>query len=203
MKLHVSMTSPYVRKPRMLLRETGLDARVAEIPETVSPVEPNAQVAALNPLGKIPCLERPEGPALFDSRVICRYLDTLHDGAKFYPAGDRVWTTLTLEALADGMMDALVLCRYEVVLRPEAARSQSWVDGQMLKVRRGLDALESQWLAHLNGPLDAGGLAVGVMLGYVDYRYADLRWRDGRPGLAAWHADFAARPSYAATTPPA
>lgn len=203
MKLYASHTSPYVRKVRMMLLETGLDDRVEQVEVSGTPTAPNPAVAAANPLGKIPCLERPDGPAIFDSRVICRYLDTLHAGRKFYPHGPAEWTAATLEALADGILDAAVLCRYEAVLRPAELQFQPWVDAQMLKITRSLDALETLWIAHLDGPLDAGGLATGVALGYLDFRYAALDWRAARPKLARWHEGFAALPSYAATTPPA
>ncbi len=201
MKLLYSTTSPYVRKVVVLLRETGLLDRVALVAAPGSPVAPNAETIALNPLGKIPCLERPDGPAIYDSRVICRYLDGLHDGPRLYPEGPGLISTLTLEALADGALDAGVLALYEVRIRPEAARYQPWIDGQRAKMLRALDALEAQWTAHLAGPMDAGAIAVGCMLGWFDFRYGDLDWRAGRPRLAAWEAGIAARDSFRATVP--
>ena len=203
MKLYSSPTSPYVRKVRMLLIETGLDDRVEQVAIATTPIAPDAAIAAANPLGKIPCLERPDGPAIFDSRVICRYLDSLHPGRKFYPRGPAEWTAATLEALADGMLDAAVIALYESRLRPAEAQFQPWVDAQILKITRSLDALETLWIAHLGGPLDAGGLATGVALGYLDFRYGALDWRATRPKLAAWHEGFAALDSYRATMPPA
>jgi glutathione S-transferase len=200
-RLLYSPTSPYVRKVAVTLIETGLDARVERVAAPGSPVAPNATTTALNPLGKIPCLERPDAPALYDSRVICRYLDSLHDGRKLYPDGAALFSTLTLEALADGALDAGVLRLYEARLRPEDRRFAPWDEGQRLKMTRALDALEAQWTAHLAGPLDAGAIAVGCMLGWFDFRFADLDWRAGRPRLAAWEAGIAARPSFAATVP--
>jgi glutathione S-transferase len=134
--------------------------------------------------------------------VICRYLDSLHQGRKFYPEGAGLWTSLTLEALGDGVLDAAVLMIYEARLRPEALRFAPWVDAQTLKIARALDALEARWIAHLQGPLDAGGLCVGVALGYLDFRFAEIAWRGGRPLLAEWHKGFAALPSFRATMPP-
>jgi glutathione S-transferase len=154
---------------------------------------------ALNPLGKIPALARDDGPALYDSRVICRYLDDRAQ-AGLYPAS-RLWDVLTLEATADGIMDAAVLIIYESRVRPEDHRFAPWVDGQWTKIDRSLDALEQRWLSHLHGPLDMGQIAVGAALGYLDFRHDERGWRNGRPGLAAWEAVFAERPSMVATRP--
>lgn len=201
MKLHHSPTSPYVRKVMMVLHETGQLERVALITGANSPVAPNPQTVAANPLGKVPCMERPDGPALFDSRVICRYLDSLHDGHRLYPAGPAQWTTLTLEALGDGIIDAGLAAIYEIRMHEPDKRAQNFLDGQRLKIARACDALEGKWLSHLAGPLDAGAIAVAAALGYVDFRFPDLNWREGRPGLAAWAARFAERASFAATVP--
>jgi glutathione S-transferase len=201
MKLLHSPTSPYVRKVLMLLHETGLLDRVAIETVASTPLAENPGLTAANPLGRIPCLLREDGPAVFDSRVICRYLDSLHGGAKFYPEGPSLWTTLTLEALADGMLDSAVSGMYERRLRPEAIQFGPWIEAQKGKIGRALDALESQWIAHLEGPADAGALATAATLGYLDLRYPDMGWREGRPRLAAWHARMAERPSYAATAP--
>ncbi len=202
MKLYHAPTSPYVRKVMILLHETGLLDRVEIVDGGGSPVSPNPATVAANPLGKVPCLERGDGPAIFDSRVICRYVDSLHGGHKFYPAGAALWSTLTLEALADGILDAGILMVYEARLRPEEIRFAPWVDAQRLKITRSIDALENNWLAHLSGPVDAGAVAVACALGYMDLRFADLGWRKTSPKLAAWHARFAERPSYVATVPP-
>jgi glutathione S-transferase len=201
MKLHHSPTSPYVRKVMIVLREAGLLDRVALVPHASTPLAEDPTLVAAAPLARIPCLEREDGPAIFDSRVICRYLDSLHAGRKIYPEGAALWTTLTLEALADGVLDSAVSAVYEMRLRPEGARFQPWIDAQKGKIARAIGALEAEWIAHLAGPLDAGAIAVGVALGYVDFRHGDLNWRAGCPKLAAWHATFAERESYAATMP--
>jgi glutathione S-transferase len=153
-----------------------------------------------NPLGKIPVLEREDGPALYDSRVICRYLDDLAGGG-LYPAKPRLWETLTLEATGDGIMEAALLMVYEDRTRPEERRFGGWVEGQWAKIDRALDAVEARWMAHLAGPPDASHIAVGCALGYLDFRLAARDWRPGRPALAAWEARFAARPSMQATRP--
>jgi glutathione S-transferase len=165
-------------------------------------VDVGAAPLAQNPLGKIPALERADGTSLYDSRVITRYLDD-HFGGKMYPAAPRLWETLTLEATADGILDAAILMVYEMRVRPEEKRLDTWVEGQWAKIARALDALENRWISHLHGPLDIGQIAVGCALSYVDFRHDARNWREGRPALAAWEAGFAARDSMKASTPPA
>jgi glutathione S-transferase len=201
MKLYTSPTTPFGRKVMIALHETGLIGQVTIATVATTPIATDPTLAAANPLGKIPCLERPEGPAIYDSRVILRYLDSMHAGRKLYPEGPALFSALTLEALGDGILDAGVSARYEVAVRPEDKRWPAWVEGQTGKIVRALDALESLWTAHLAGPLDAGAISVAAALGYLDFRYGDMGWREGRPRLAAWHAEFAKRPSYAATQP--
>ena len=199
MKLISSPTSPFVRKVRVLIREAHLTDAVTEAPVTTTALNSAAEALAANPIGKIPALIRPEGPAIFDSRVICRYLDD-HAGAGLYPAS-RLWEVLTLEALADGITEAALAMAYEVRLRPEGERSPAWVEAQWQKVARGIAAVEDLWMNHLTGPLNAGQIAVGCMLGYVDFRHGDRGWRDTHPALAKWFEGFDARPSMAATRP--
>jgi glutathione S-transferase len=202
MTLHHSPTSPYVRKVMVLLHETGMTDRVRLSFSTGTPVDPQSMPVAANPLGKIPALERDDGCTLYDSRVICQYLASLSpEAAAFYPAAPALWEVLTLEATADGILDAALLMRYEEVLRPDAMRSSDWVEGQWAKIARSLDALESRWLAHLRGPLTIGPVAVGCALGYLDFRFAARDWRAGHPALAAWEAEFSRRPSMQATIP--
>jgi glutathione S-transferase len=204
MRLYFSPTSPYVRKVTVLLHETGQFGAVELVSASGNPVDRGTAPVDANPLGKVPALERPDGPALYDSRVICRYLDSRAndgEGAGLYPDGARHWDTLTVEATGDGIMDAALLMIYEVRIRPEALRYSPWVEGQWAKVDRALDALETRWMDHLEGPLDAGQIAVGCALGYVDFRHDVRGWRNGRPRLAAWYAGFAARPSMTATVP--
>lgn len=200
MRLYDSPTSPFVRKVKVVLHETGLLPGVELVPVGGTPVAPGTMPVVQNPLGKIPVLEREDGPALYDSRVICRYLDDLA-GAGLYPGKPRLWETLTLEATGDGIMEAAVLMVYEDRTRPEERRFGDWVEGQWSKIARALDALEARWIAHLAGPLDMGHIAVGCALGYLDFRLAGREWRNGRPSLAAWEARFAARPSAQATRP--
>ncbi len=201
MNLFHSPTSPYVRKVMVLIAETGLTG-ISITPASGTPIAPDAGVIERNPLGKIPALEREGGPTLYDSRVICQFLNA-EAGAKLYPAAPRLWDTLTVEATADGILDAALLMVYETRIRPEENRFAPWVEGQWSKISRALDTLESRWIDHLNkGPLDMGQIATGCALGYLDFRLSARHWRMGHPLLAAWEAGFAARPSMQATLPP-
>jgi glutathione S-transferase len=201
MQLIDSPASPFCRKVKVVLHETGLAGDVELVRVINTPLAPDGQAAANNPLGKIPSLIRADGPALYDSRVICRFLDA-KAGAGLYPEA-RIWETLTLEATGDGIMDAAVLMVYEVRHREENQRNGPWVEAQWTKVARALDAIEARWMSHLHGRLDAGQIAVACALGYLDFRHGDRDWRKAHPALAAWYQTFAARPSMEATVPPA
>ena len=200
MKLYHSPTSPYVRKVMVTLHLTGQLDQVELIPGGGTPMEANPQTILHNPLGKIPCLVTDEGENLFDSRVICRYLDwRAHAG--LYPEGAAAFPVLAAEALADGITDAGLLATYEWRLRPEAIRYQPWVDGQLGKINRGLDVMEHASLI-LEGPVNAAKIAAGATLGYMDFRFGYLNWRDSRPRLAAWYELFSATPAMQATVIP-
>jgi glutathione S-transferase len=200
MQLHYNVASPFVRKVMAVAIETGLFERIEPVKRLPSPVAPVAALNADNPLGKIPCLLTDDDMALYDSRVICEYLDSLHHGPKMFPpSGAARWTALRRQALADGIMDAGVLTRYETFLRPQEARWDAWIDNQKQKWRRSLDALEAE-AASLD-VVDIGTIAIACALGYLDFRFADDDWRAGRPRLAAWFEQFARRPSIATTGP--
>lgn len=202
MRLFHAPASPFVRKVMVLLHEAEATDRVTLIPASGTPLDPGTLPVDRNPLGKIPALERADGPTLYDSRVICRYLDDLL-AAGLYPVAPRLWETLVIEATADGIADAAVLMRYELAVRPEASRSPEWLEAQWQKIGRALGALEARWMSHLAGPLDVGQIAVGCALGYLDLRHSERNWRAPHPALAAWFAAFAARPSMLATAPAA
>jgi glutathione S-transferase len=199
--LHHSPASPYARKVTIVLHETGQEGQVTIAPAAGSPVDPGTMPVGTNPLGKIPALERPDGCTLYDSRVICRWLAE-RAGSPLYPTGNRLYESLTLEATGDGMMDAALLTRYETFLRPEHLRWDDWANGQWDKITRSLDAIESRWTGHLAGPFCIGQVSVIAALGYLDFRFADRDWRQGRPALADWAARMAERPSVKATVPP-
>ncbi|MEM7508065.1 MAG: glutathione S-transferase [Pseudomonadota bacterium] len=199
MKLYHAPTSPYVRKVMVMLKLTGQEGAVELEAGGGTPLAPNEGTCSANPLGKIPCLITDEGEALFDSRVICQYIDWKGKGG-LYPEGEAVFPILTTEALADGIVDAAILGVYESRLRPEELRFAPWVQAQLSKVHRALGELEGR-SADLGDEVTAAHIAVGCALGYLDFRYPDLGWREGRPRLAAWYEDFAARPEMQSTVP--
>jgi glutathione S-transferase len=203
MKLFSSPTSPYVRKVLVLLRETGQLSDVEMAPAMGTPVDPGTMPRDLNPLGKIPALALDNGQPLYDSRVICRYFDE-RAKAGLYGAGEATWQLQTLEATADGILDAAILMVYEARIRPEDKQFGGWTEAQWRKISTALDALETLWMGTLTADdLNIGQIAVGCALAYVDFRHGDRSWRVGRPNLAAWEAEFAKRDSMLATVPPA
>ncbi|MBH3340367.1 glutathione S-transferase [Pseudomonas mendocina] len=200
MQLIYAAASPFARKVRVLAAETGLLARIELLDTAVLPTTVNEQVNARNPLGKIPVLLTEDGEALYDSRVICEYLDTLHQGRKLLPDGAARWQVLRLAALADGLMDAALLARYERSVRPVELQWPAWLDGQLGKVQRALTELERQ-IEQLHGPLDLAQIGVACALGYLDLRFADLDWRAAHSGLAAFQQTFSQRASMQASVP--
>ena len=197
MKLYFNPASPFVRKVRVTAHELGLSEKIELTSLSLTPVSPHDGVRSRNPLGKIPTLVTDDGAALFDSPVICEYLDALAGGNRvFPPIGAARWTALRRQALADGIMDAAVLTRYEEAVRPKELRWQSWVDAQFLKIRTALDGLE---LDNLEDAFDIGTISIACALSYLDLRFASEGWRTSRPRLAAWAAVISKRPSLAAT----
>lgn len=199
MRLHSSYTSPYVRKVKLMLHETGLWDRVEEV--FTNPAD-EAVLRPLNPLGKIPALELDGLGALYDSRVICEALDALHDGPPRIPADreDRL-RVLRAQALADGLADAANLRRNEA-LRPIERLHRPFVDRQDLAIGhalRALDGLAAGWMEDAPPLLDQ--LAAGGAVGYIRFRYAELPWRERCPALAAWETRFFERPAARATEP--
>ena len=199
MQLLVSPASPFVRKVRVLIREAKLMDTVEETDVSTTPMNSAPDVVAANPIGKIPALIRADGPGIYDSRVITRFLDDLA-GTDLYPQS-RIWEILTLEATADGIMDAAVSMTYEARLRPREKQSSEWIEAQWAKAARGIAAVNSRWMSHLTGPLNIGQIGMACALSYVDLRHDDRGWRNGNEALANWHADFAARDSMVATKP--
>jgi len=202
MKLRYSPTSPYVRKVMIVALETGLAERIERIPTMVAPTKPNDEVARENPLVKVPALTTDDGMVLYDSPVICEYLDTLHGGPKLFPASGKArWLALRQQALGDGILDAAILGRYEI-LRPKEYQWPDWIDAQLRKVRGALGALEMEAEAgELAGPLTIGQITVGCALGYLDFRYASEEWPSKHRRLAAWFEDFSQRKSIELTKP--
>lgn len=202
MRLHHSPRSPYARKVVVLAHEAGITAQVELVLSNASPITQNAALINDNPLGKIPCLVTASGEALYDSRVIAEYLDSLHAGHKLFPhEGPARWVALRRQALADGICDASLLARYETFLRPKDRQWEDWRSGQTQKVHRALDLLEHDVESFAVLP-DIGQIATAVALGYRDFRFTADDWRTPRPKLAAWYQRFAERPSMQATRPP-
>lgn len=191
MKLLMSPASPFARKVRVVLRELDLLDQVTEIAVTTSPLASDPAVVAANPLGKIPALVRSAAPAIYDSRVITRFLND-HAGGTLYPQA-RIWDILTLEATADAIMDATVSMAYEARLRPEAQQSPEWVEAQWAKASRAIAAIDTRWMSHLQGPLNIGQISVACALGYVDLRHDARGWRNSNIALADWFETFNTR----------
>ena len=196
MKLYYSPTSPYVRKVAACAIACGLHDRITRI-ETNPHASPAALVAD-NPLSKVPCLVTQDGLALFDSPVICEYLDAVGEGSLFPPAGPLRWRALKLQAIGDGIMDAAVMRRMEMGRPAEEARAANMAR-QAAAVVRSLDLLQAAVPAD---HLDIGTITVACALGYLDLRFAEGGWREGRPALAAWFAGMEKRPEIAGTGPP-
>ena len=202
MKLYYSPLSPYARKVRVVAMETKLDRNIEMVNVTVSPVVPNTEVVNHNPIGKVPALSV-SGMDLFDSPVICEYLDSQHRGRTLLPRkGRERWVALRLQAMADGLLDAAILTRYEGALRPEDKRWADWTKGQTKKIEDVLTQLETE-ANSLKGKPTIGTISVACALGYLDFRFAAMDWRAKHPKLAKWFNSISETPAMKATQPPA
>ncbi|MBR0641517.1 glutathione S-transferase family protein [Plastoroseomonas hellenica] len=199
MKLHWSPRSPFVRKVMVAAHELGLADRIDCLRTVVRMTQPNLDLLPDNPLSKIPTLVLADGSVLIDSVVICEYLDSLAGGGiLFPPSGPERWQALARHALGNGLLDILILWRNERD-KPEQRQSPELHDSFAVKTRTTLDRLEAD-AADLGATrYGIGHIAIGCCLSYLDFRFADLGWRDGHPLLAAWHESFRARPSARAT----
>ncbi|UUZ62917.1 glutathione S-transferase [Polaromonas sp. P1-6] len=194
MKIYFSPFSPYVRKCLVTGHELGLNDRIELLPSNANPVQRDQEIIAKNPLGKVPTFFSDDGRVLYDSRVICEYLNDLAGGTLFPCTGKERWETLTLQSLGDGMLDACLLARYEDVARPEALRWAAWRAAQLDKVETSLAHLEA-YPQQLEERVDIGSLTVGCALWYLDLRFSGLDWRSRYPKVAQWFAAFSQRPS--------
>ena len=199
MQLIGSPTSPFVRKCVITISELGLQEQVELVNAATTPLNTAPEVMAANPLGKIPALVRQDGPAIYDSRVITRFLND-HGGGSLYPEA-QLWELLTLEATADAIMEAAVLMTYERRVRDESEQSESWIEAQWGKVSRALDAVEARWMSHLQGPVNITHIGMGCALGYIDFRHDARGWREGREALAGWFVAFSEREDFKASMP--
>ncbi|MEB5932788.1 glutathione S-transferase [Pseudomonas mosselii] len=202
MILFHSPLSPFVRKVMIVLHETGQLDRATVQGVNISPVNGDAQLNQGNPIGKIPALRLDDGSVLHDSRVICEYLDSQHVGLPLIPReGSARWRRLTLASQADAIMDAAVATRYETFLRPADKQWDGWVQAQGEKIRRSLASLEREHLPEIASGFDIAAIGTACALGYLDLRQPEFDWRGLYPGLAAWYAEVAKRPSMMATAP--
>jgi glutathione S-transferase len=201
MTLHWSPRSPYVRKVMIAIHEMGLQDRIQTVRTVAGGTTPHWELMKINPVGKIPTLELGDGSVAYDSPVIIEYLDSLHDGPKLYPT---TWperlTALRRHALGQGMLDNALPLLGEG-FRPPEKQSEPHKELWRAKLRSCVDALETEADALAADPFSVGHIAIGVALGYLDFRFDVLKWRDGHPRLTAWHASFNARPSVAANMP--
>jgi glutathione S-transferase len=200
--LVASLTSPYVRKVRIVMAEKRIDCQL----EMEDVWAADSKIQEVNPLGKVPCLIMEDGGAVFDSRVIVEYLDTMTPVAKLIPSSGRERAEVrTWETLGDGVLDAAVLIRLELTQRPREQQSQKWIERQYGKIDAALKAM-SQGLADkpwCNGQAySLADIAVGCALGYLDFRFSHLNWRGEHSSLQQHYDKLAARPSFIETAPP-
>jgi glutathione S-transferase len=201
MKLFYSPASPYVRKVMVCAIELGLDSRIERLPSAAHPVTRDETVAQANPIGKVPTMVLADGTALFDSRVICEYLDSVASPPRLFPAaGPQRIRALRDQALGDAILDAALLARYETVLRPAELVWQPWLAGQLRKVSTGVDFIDSECAAY-GDRFDIGTLTIACALGYLDFRFPKLDWRAGRGRAAAWFERVGQRASLRDTAP--
>ncbi len=199
MRLNYSPTSPYVRKVLVFAIETRLDDVIELVP--TDPWQEETTLVDVNPLGKVPTLECDDGMVLFNSPLICEYLDSIHGGRRLTPiATPARWHVLRFQAAADGIFDAAVSAVIEG-RRAKNERSEDWVARQRAVVSRTVTWIE-QHFRELEGGLSLGQIAVGCALAYLDFRLPDTGWRDGHPKLAQWYESFAQRDSMQTTEPP-
>ncbi|WP_194208203.1 glutathione S-transferase N-terminal domain-containing protein [Superficieibacter sp. 1612_C1] len=201
MQLFFASTSAYVRKVMVCATVLGLADEIERLDSAAHPVVRDDRIAAFNPLAKVPALRTESGLCLYDSRVICEYLNARGQGDLFPQKGEALWRSLARQALGDGLIDAALLARYEFSARPPEKQWQDWADAQLKKVAAALADIESQVSDFSDRPEDIGLIAIGCALGYLDFRFAGLNWRASHPLTAAWFAVFNAHPAMAATRP--
>lgn len=196
MKLFFSPTSPYVRKVMIVAHELGLAGQIEKVNAAAHPINRDRNIIAQNPLGQVPTLIADDGTMIADSRVICAYLDGLA-GGKLTPADAKAKLRAEIDqSLADGILGAALILRYEMAVRPEALRWPDWISGQWDKIGTTLAHFEA------NPPgarVDIGTISLAAALSYLDLRFPEYDWRSKQPGLTIWYAAFAQRPAMVAT----
>jgi glutathione S-transferase len=201
-RLYYTPTSPFVRKVMLVAHEKGIAPGIETVLLRPTPTKADGTLSRDNPLSKIPALVLPDGTALYDSSVICEYLDSLADGApRLIPErGDARWRVLRTQALADGILEAGIAVFYERTMRPKELVWEAWLAGQAEKALQGLDALEAS-LQAFSREVDLGQLSLGAAIGWLEFRGVLGDIRVGRRGLFAWYDTFRQRPSMQATEP--
>jgi glutathione S-transferase len=203
MKLTFSPASPFARKVRIAAIELGLIDKIEFMPVTVAPGQPNEEYSSITPVKKLPALILDNGEVIVDSYVIVEYLDELAGGGKLIPAAGALrWKIKSDHSMLQGMLDSMLLCRYEQMVRPEPLRWQAWADDHGNRAWSGMARFEKQ-ADMLSRPLDISQIALVCVLGYADFRFADRGWRKAYPRLDAFHNKMLARPSVKISLPPA
>jgi glutathione S-transferase len=203
MKLTFSPASPFARKVRIAAIETGLIDKIEFVPSSVAPGQANEEYARITPLKKLPVLILDNGDVILDSYVIVEYLDELAGGGKLIPAsGPTRWQVKSDHSLLQGMLDSMLLCRYEKMVRPQGLQWQAWSDDHWNRAWTGMARFENKPDV-LSRPLDIVQIGLVCVLGYADFRFADCGWRKAYPKLDAFHQKMLERPSVKISVPPA
>jgi len=203
MKLTFSPASPFARKVRIAAIELGLIDKIEFTPVAVVPGQPNDEYSKIYPLKKLPVLILDSGEVIADSYVIVEYLDELAGGGKLIPAsGPLKWKVKSDHSLLQGMLDSMLLCRYENLTRPEGLRWQAWADDHWKRAWNGMARFEKQVDEMASRPLDIAQIGLVCVLGYADFRFADCGWRKAYPKLDAFHQKMLQRPSIKISVPP-
>lgn len=197
MKIYFSSSSPYVRKVLVAAHELGLDERIERLPSAAHPINRDATIRRFNPLGQVPTFFTDDGTVLYDSRVICEYLNDLAAGT-LWGAGTARWRILTEAAAGDGMLVAALLARYEAVARPTELAWEPWAKAQMSKITDVIGLVESL-LPDLASRIDIATITFACGLSYLDFRFPSFDWKSSHPSTAKWYSDFSQRPSMTAT----
>jgi glutathione S-transferase len=201
MKLTYSVGSPFARKVRIAAIELGLIDKIELVPTTVAPTQANEEYSKIYPLKKLPALILDNGEIIVDSYVIVEYLDELGGGKLIPASGALKWRVKSDHSMLQGMLDSMLLCRYEKMVRPEPLRWQGWADDHWQRAWNGMAYFEKQ-TDMLSRPLDIAQIALTCVLGYADYRFADCGWRKAYPKLDAFHEKMLTRPSVKISVPP-
>ncbi len=202
MKLTFSPASPFARKVRIAAIETGLIDKIEFLPATVVPGQANDEYSRITPLKKLPVLITDNGDVILDSYVIVEYLDELAGGRLIPGYGPRRWQVKTDHSLVNGMLDSMLLCRYEKMVRPQGLQWQAWSDDHWNRAWIGMARFENKPDV-LSGPFDIVQIGLVCVLGYADFRFADCGWRKAFPKLDAFHQKMLERPSVKISVPPA